>query len=39
MSSKTAGDADASTQKEYAGHIEGERDEEQRQKEDYDGYG
>jgi Cu/Ag efflux pump CusA len=39
MSSKMAGDGDASTQKEYAGHIEEERDEEQRQKEDYDGYG
>ena len=39
MSSKTAGDGAASTQKEYAGHIEEERDEEQSQKEDYDGYG
>ena len=39
ISSKMAGDGDASTQKEYAGHIEEERDEELRQKEDYDGYG
>ena len=39
MSSKTAGDGDVSAQKEYAGHIEEERGEEQRQKEDDDGYG
>jgi CzcA family heavy metal efflux pump len=39
ISSKTAGDGDASTQKEYREHIEGERDKEQRQKEDDDRYG
>jgi hypothetical protein len=39
MSSKTAGDGDASIQKEYAGHIEEERDEEQRPKKVYNGYG
>jgi len=39
MSSKPAGDDATSTPKEYAGHIEGEVDLEQYQKEDHDGYG